>query len=207
MKNSKLIKISLVILACFSLLTVQGQNKKNRSGIRVGLNASNLFVDKVKDENARLGFHIGVFKQMGLGSVVFQPELNYTTKGTRAEYFGIFYEGEGDFNLNYLEMPLLAVFKLNGVDIHLGPYFGYLVRANLETDDNFFNTETDLDRDNFQSFDYGISGGLAVNFTAISVGVRYNYGLQEVADSVLGDSLLGNARNATGQIYMAFNMN
>jgi hypothetical protein len=85
-----------------------------RGGIKGGLNVSNLYVDDVNDENARFGFNVGLYAQL-FSSEVFaiQPELLYSTKGTRTTYDNILMgEGDAKFNLNYLEVPVLAVFKL-----------------------------------------------------------------------------------------------
>ena len=38
-----------------------------------------------------------------------------------------------------------------------------------------------LDRDNFDNWDYGLVGGVGFNFGDIQLGARYNYGLNEIA--------------------------
>ncbi|MEQ9117351.1 porin family protein [Fulvivirga sp.] len=205
MKNLRILTITCLL----GLLTIGYSQAQNlRSGVKGGLNVSNLYIDEADDENPRYGFNIGVFTQLGDGAFVLQPELNYTTKGTKTTYGGDFFDGEADFNLNYLELPLLFTFKLgDGADIHIGPYAGYLVGSNFKSSDNFFSTDIDLDRDNFKNFDFGLSGGMALNFDAISVGARYNYGLTKIAESQEAKDLLGSSKNSVAQLYVALNLN
>lgn len=205
MKNLKILTIACFIgLATFTY----SQAQELRTGIKGGLNVSNLYIDEADDENPRYGFNLGVFTQVGNGSFVLQPELNYTTKGTKTTYGGDFFDGEADFNLNYLEVPILFTFKLgDDADIHIGPYAGYLVGSNFKSDDNFFSTDVELDRDNFKSFDFGLSGGMALNFDAISVGARYNYGLTKIAESQEAKDLLSSSKNSVAQLYVALNLN
>lgn len=197
-------------IACLMVLALGMPNanaQKMRGGIKGGLNVSNLYVDDIEDENVRLGFNVGVYSQFGTGAFAIQPEINYTQKGAETEYGGDLLNGEADFNLNYIEVPVLATFKLgDGADIHIGPYFGYLVGADFDTEGELGSLEADLDRDNFKKLDWGLAGGIALNFNAISVGVRYNYGLQEIADDEESESLLGDAKNSAGQVYVAFDL-
>src|SRR6188768_4084781 len=82
-----------------------------RAGIKGGLNVSNLYIDDVDDENARYGFNVGVYGQaFSSEAFALQLELLYSTKGSRDTYSGVFDE-EVKYNLNYLDLPVLAVFK------------------------------------------------------------------------------------------------
>lgn len=180
-----------------------------RGGIKGGLNISNLYVDEVSDENSRFGFNVGLYAQL-FSSEVFaiQPELLYSTKGTKTYYDNpIDGEGERKFNLNYLEIPVLAVFKLGpAVELQFGPYWGYLLGANINYDGDTDDTD-ELDRDAFRSWDFGLAAGLAINFGATQIGARYNYGLREIADSNAAELQLGDAKNSCAQLFIAFNFN
>lgn len=206
MKNAR----NIILLVFFgTMFSIPAFSQEARSGIKGGVNFSNLFIDEVDDENMRIGFHAGVFTQiMGSNEMVgFQPELAFSTKGARGEYDILGYDGEMKFNLNYIDLPLLAVFKLGETaEIHAGGYASYLVGVNVSTDGDFGDDEEDLDRDHFNTFDYGLAGGFALNFDAVSFGVRYNYGLQKIADSDIAEEALGDSKNGNGQVYVAFNL-
>lgn len=179
-----------------------------RGGIKGGLNLSNLYIDNVEDENVRTGFNVGLYTQLMIGPVfAIQPEINYSTKGAKADYDILGFQGENKFNLNYVDMPVLATFKLgDAADIHLGPYFGYLVGVSTSTNGDLGDSYKELDRDDYKKWDYGIAGGIALNFDPISFGFRYNYGLNKIADSQDAENLIGDAKNSVAQAYVAFNL-
>lgn len=203
----KLIQITLIsLIATFYVQSVSAQSP--RAGIKGGVNFSNLFIDDVDDENMRIGFHAGFYSQFLNETETFgiQPELLLSTKGAKGTYNSFGLDGEVKFNLMYLDVPLPLVFKVGDqVDIHFGPYISYLLGASTSTEGDLGDGEEELDRDNFHSFDYGLTGGLALNFDVISVGVRYNYGLQQIANSDESEFFLDNSKNANGQIFAAFN--
>lgn len=180
-----------------------------RVGIKGGLNVSNFITDDVTDDNARTGFHVGVYGQL-LNSNAFaiQPEVNYSTKGNRVMFMEGIIDQETKFNLNYIDIPVLAVFKLGeSVEIHAGPYWSYLVGANIDTDGDLMDEFQELDRDNFDKWDYGLVGGIGFNLSNVQIGARYNYGLNEIARSEGAKRLLGsNTKNSVGQLYVAFNL-
>ncbi len=179
-----------------------------RAGIKGGLNASNLITGDINDKHARFGFHAGVYGQLFANEgFALQPELNFSTKGNEVTTnFGII-DQETKFNLSYLDVPVLAVFKLGtAAEIHAGAYWAYLVGANIDTDGDLGDDFIELDRDNFDNWDYGLVGGVGFNFGNIQLGARYNYGLNEIAESAGAKRMLGSAKNSVGQIYLAFNL-
>jgi hypothetical protein len=112
------------------------------------------------------------------------------------------------FNLNYVEVPVLAVINLSkNFNLHAGGYAAYLAQANIkrEEEDGPNDQIADLNEDNFNRFDYGLVGGLGVDINAITVGARYNYGLREVgkADN-FGSQALKNSKNSAISLYIGF---
>ena len=196
-----------IFLALASSSLVSAQNSTARMGIKGGFNVSNLYINNVSDENSRFGFNAGFYGQLVSSDVAaLQLELLYTTKGTKATYNSVFSNETVKFNLNYLEVPVLAVIKLGKVmEIHAGGYAGYLLAANF----NYNNSTTthDLDRNKFNSFDYGLAGGVGFNFGAVQLGARYNYGLAKIANSDAAQAMVGNSKNSCAQLYLAFNLN
>jgi hypothetical protein len=180
-----------------------------RAGIKGGMNVSNFTSgENLSDKNARFGFHAGVFGQLFVNEgFAIQPEVNYSTKGNNVvTEYGII-DAETKFNLGYIDVPVLAVFKLgNAVEIHAGPYWAYLLSANIDTDGDLGDDFVDLDRKNFDNWDYGLAGGIGFNLGNVQLGARYNYGLNEIAKSGGAKRILGNSKNSVGQIYLAFNL-
>jgi hypothetical protein len=207
---AKILKILTVFFAV-SFASVSSTNlfAQMRAGIKGGLNVSNLYVDEVDDENARYGFNLGVYGQV-LSSDVFalQPELLFSTKGSKVEYGGNFFDQTIKYNLSYLDLPVLAVFKLGeSAEIHVGPYASYLLGANISHTGDLGSGIDEIDKDHLKSFDYGLSGGFGLNFGNFQVGARYNYGLAKLADSDAAELVIGDAKNSVAQLYLAFNFN
>jgi Outer membrane protein beta-barrel domain len=206
-------KISKIFTVCIMVGFACGISDKAfaqmRAGVKGGLNVSNLYVDEVDDENARFGLNLGVYAQL-LSSDVFaiQPELLFSTKGSKIEYGGSLFDQTVKYNLSYLDLPVLAVFKLGeDAEIHVGPYVGYLLAANISHDGDLGGGTDDIDRDHLKSFDYGLSGGFGLNFGNVQVGARYNYGLAKLADSDAAELLIGDSKNSVAQLYVALSLN
>ena len=204
--------ISLSFLFSTSLIA-----QEFKVGVKGGLNLSFLSLDDVGDKNILPGFHVGVFGKIPLSSsLAFQPEVLFSTKGTKIVYDEKFLgfqiaDGESKFNLNYIEVPLYLVFNLSEVfNFHVGPYAGFLMNANVETTGDilsFINVDSseDLDRSNFNKIDYGLSGGLGLSFNSIELGFNYNLGLLKVAkDDEALSNLLGDSKNNVIQVYLGF---
>lgn len=178
-------------------------------GVKGGLNLSTLAVDNANDESTRLGFNAGVFaRTMPSSPFGLQIELLYSTRGSHTTYTGFFdlLDQEVDFNLNYLELPVLASFRVGDiVDLQLGAYGAYLLSANVSTTGDFGDGSKELDRDNFRSMDFGIAGGVGFNLGPnAQVGVRYLHGLSNVEDGGAAEVFLGDAKNRTAQVYVGF---
>lgn len=212
---------NLCVLLCagvISLVTLQSAQAQQgpRVGLKGGLNLSNLYVDEADDENARIGWHAGFYAQLlSTEAFAIQPEVNFSTKGTGLTYGtignnGINIENDTKFILNYIDIPVLAVFKLGEVaEIHAGPYWAYLVSAQIKNNagdpNNEFNT---VDRDNFDKWDYGLVGGIGFNLgKGAQLGARYNYGLNKIAESNGARRILGDSKNQVAQLYLSFNLN
>ncbi|WP_246020681.1 porin family protein [Flavobacterium humi] len=182
-----------------------------RFGVKGGVNFSNMYTDDVDDENVLTGFHVGVFAKMQFNdNIALQPELLYTTKGSELTYNNAFAEGTAKFRLNYIEAPVLLVVNLtDNLNVHAGPYFAYLIdgKATNDSDANFFDSEEELDNDDFNKFDFGLSAGLGFDFDSFSVGARYNYGLTTVGkDRDFGGTTytFPDGKNSAINVYAAF---
>lgn len=202
--------VSAVAISMISFNHAQAQYAK--AGIKGGLNLSNLYVNEADDDKARIGWHAGFYGQLFASEAfAIQPEVNFSTKGTgvtRIDNNSARYES--NFNLNYIDIPVLAVFKLGEVaEIHAGAYWAYLLGAEIRNNDrNPDNEFTTQDRDNFEDWDYGLVGGIGFNLgEAAQLGVRYNYGLNEIADSRGARRVFGDSKNQVAQLYLAFNLN
>jgi len=198
----------IIMLLILFTTDAQAQQVRPRAGIKGGLNVSNFYSEDITDKDARLGFHVGLYGQLfSSEAFALQPELHYSTRGMEVIRDGAI-DQKTRFNLNYLDVPVVAVFKLGrAVELHAGAYGSYLLAANIKSEGDLGDTFDQLDRDNFNNFDYGLTGGLGFNFGAVQLGARYNLGLQEIAKSNGAKNALGDSKNSAGQIYLAIPLN
>jgi hypothetical protein len=191
MKN--LILAGMIYLSFVSF--TKAQTLSPSVGIKGGVNFSNLYTEDVDDNNILTSFNAGLYVNLPVSTgVSIQPELNFSRKGSELVYDNAFASGTTRIKLNYLEMPVLL--KLNvtpNFNIHFGPYAAYLIdgKATNESNDGSFNFEDNISNDDLNKWDYGLSGGVGLDFGSTSLGVRYNYGLQTI----------GKERNFGGSTY------
>lgn len=177
-------------------------------GVKGGLNYSTLAVDKADDEKGRIGFNVGLMGRTDPEAAIgLQVELLYTTKGAHADYSALFglIDQEVDFNLNYVELPVMASFRLAEVfELQAGAYAAVLTSAKAKSSGDLGDYGDDLKKSNFRNVDYGLVGGIAFNAGPAQVGLRYEHGLAKVAESSGAKAFLGKATNRNVQAYVAF---
>ena len=208
-----------VLLGLVTTMSVSAQVQQTSSetrptpkiGIKGGVNFSNFVIDDVSDKNAKAGLNLGLFAKLPVSNgVSIQPELLYSSKGAKVSYNNPLLGGEYRFNLNYLELPVLAVFNLGkNFNIHAGGYAAYLTSANVKAEDNGSSNEElmSFDEKQFNRFDYGLVGGLGFDIKNVSIGARYNYGLNQIGEkdqSVLSSEVLRNAKNNNVSFYVGY---
>lgn len=213
-------KIQFVLIAtilfCIGSVQAQQHNFQPKLGLKGGVSISNLYVEGAGSESSKLGFYGGAFYYIPITTSFFvQPELLYMSQGAELNYQEDFQyineAGRYRYNLNYAQLPITAGYHLNEfIDLHVGFYMALLLNANtesLEETDNTLREVEDFTRNDFNRFDYGLLGGLAINLGGGEIGIRYNYGLNTVSDRVLVDTpLFTNARNHSLQIHFGLRL-
>lgn len=209
-------KLILTALTCSAFFVSNAQTNDNATtgasfGIKGGVNFSNLYTEDVDDNNVLTSFNVGLFVSMPLTSfIAIQPEFLYSRKGAELVYDNAVASGTGKFKLNYIEAPILLKVNLTeNLNIHAGPYFAYLIDADVtnESSSGNFDFEENIDNDDFNKFDYGLSAGAGFDFDSIGFGVRYNYGLSTVGKerSFLGTTYtFPDGKNSNLSIYAAY---
>jgi hypothetical protein len=200
--KKKTIVRTIILLMCGMIVPISLIAQDMEWGIKGGVNFSNLFVEQADDESARTGFHAGVYSKIPVASnFAIQPELLFSTKGADAEYAS----GMIDYNLNYIDVPVLADFQLGPTaDLLIGPYVGVLLGSTAEVEGSFGDELVELSRDDFAPVDFGFSAGFALNFNALSVGTRYSLGVVQVAQTEVAENILGNSSNSLAQVYLSY---
>jgi hypothetical protein len=207
MKNSKKLIFASLVLSFMSFTSAQAQEKTPSYGFKGGLNFSNFYTDNVDDSNILTGFNAGLYAKFPItNSIAIQPEINYTTKCSEQIYDNAVFQGTSKFNINYIEVPVLLVANLtDNFNVHVGPYAAYMVSGKTSTETNFGSSTSELDTDDFNKFDAGISGGVGVDLDVVNFGVRYNYGLTKIGKD--NNFTSSDAKNSVFNVYVGLRLN
>ncbi len=175
-------------------------------GVKGGVNWSNLWVKEVNQQNARFGFNVGLFARFASqGSLGFQIEALYDQKGNSVhKSFGTI-DQEITYKFDYVTVPLLVVIPLGDVlEVQGGAYLAYMVLSKTASTGDLGSVFTDPKDSKFNGFDYGLVGGLGLNLGKMAqLGVRYEHGLNEIANNDISRFVLGSSKNSTLQAYVA----
>ncbi len=177
-------------------------------GVKGGANWSNLWVKEVNDNNARFGFHVGLFARFAEpGALGFQIEALYDQKGNTVKKTYGTIDQEITYKFDYATVPMLVLIPLGEVmEIQGGAYLGYMVLSEVSSDGDQGFDSSDPSDGKFNGFDYGLVGGLGLNLGKAQVGVRYEHGLNEVASNTSAKDVLGSSKNSTLQAYLALGL-
>ncbi|MDZ7743859.1 MAG: porin family protein [Bacteroidota bacterium] len=167
MKKRILISISLIMA-----LSMSTQAQKLRTGIKVGANLSQLA--SIEGAVSKPGLNAGIFLNSKLGPVGIQADFLYKRMGSKYETPVLLndYE-ERTLNLDYIQIPVVAKFHpVPMLNAHAGPYFGYLINVDDESDL--------LGKDDFVKTDFGLTFGLGFKISRLMLEARYGVGLVDV---------------------------
>ena len=183
-------KIILSVAAVFAFGFANAQETK--FGVKGGLNLAN-FSGDVEDNSSKIGFNVGGFVEIKVSDkFAIQPELLFSTQGAKFEESGSGFSYESKYNLSYLNIPVMAkYYAADKFSLEFGPQIGFLTSAK----DDYTATESGVTvsgnediKDIFESVDFGVNFGAGYDFTEnLSVGLRYNLGLSNIAKTEAGD--------------------
>lgn len=142
-------------------------------GLKGGLNFANLDVSNLQGTyDGRTGYHLGAFSLIKLGKIGIQPEIIYSEQGAKVKQPNT---SSLESNFSYVNIPIiLKLYAIGGLNLQVGPQFGFLTSAELEGDNI---------KDQLKNSDFSV--GLGVGWDApfgLSLDARYNLGVSDVSD-------------------------
>ncbi|HLN95665.1 MAG TPA: porin family protein [Flavobacterium sp.] len=156
----------LFVCLLFSVVCLPLSAQSLRFGVKAGANFANVDAQDVSTDNMT-SWHAGAVLEINvLPTFSIQPEALYSSQGAKVE-------GAGDFNFDYISVPVLARFYLlpDVLSLDAGPQFSFLVNDDV---DETFETK---------SFDFAIAGGATVNVTKnLFAQARYVVGLTDTTE-------------------------
>ena len=180
--------VLLIIMAVCGLSQVRGQD----FGVKAGYNYSTFSgeTSSLSTIEGLSGFYIGGLVELPISNVLsIQPELIFSRQGValRQEIkgFGLNVSiNNADIRLDYLNIPVMAKVNLGPLFLQGGVQFGFLV-GKPEVSRYITNVRvgTLLDKDSYNSFDFGVGAGLGFNLNRrLFVEARYTHSLTNVFD-------------------------
>ena len=195
--------VLLIIMAVCGLSQVRGQD----FGVKAGYNYSTFSgeTSPLSTIEGLSGFYIGGLVELPISNVLsIQPELIFSRQGValRQEIKGFGFNvsiNNADIRLDYLNIPVMAKVNLGPLFLQGGVQFGFLVskpKVNRLPNTSLF---TLLDKDSYNSFDFGVGVGLGFNFNRrFFAEARYTHSLTNVFDpndNLFKTSLISNDNN------------
>jgi len=183
-------KMSVLVVALFTLITVLSANAQVNFGVIGGLNLAKLSFDpdlQGVDLSNRTAFGIGGVLSFGVGeTLALQLEPMFLQKGVKASAQGF----ESEIKASYIEVPAMLKFAFGSGDtkpyVMAGPTVGYLLSAKVKDPDG----EQDI-KDDVKNIDFGLAFGGGVSLpmgnNTVFVEGRYSLGLSDLNDDPTDD--------------------
>jgi len=164
-------------------------------GVKAGLLYANFRGDgesQFPGLGSAASWHAGFYAQFGIGRIFsIQPELLYARRQGKTD--------DGDMRFDYLEVPVLAVVSLtDNISIHAGPQVGVMMSAKREG--------TEINTENFNSFDYGAAAGAEARLSIFRLGARYYLSMTDLgkfeSTATAADRGYNDLKTGNFQVYL-----
>jgi hypothetical protein len=168
-----------------SIILVSALNAQ-RVGIKGGLvfaNAHYELYNTAITTSSLTGIQIGLVTETPLSSELYLSSgLLYSKKGTKISFQGI----EGEFPIEYLEVPLSLTFKYDlgtsKLFAQAGPYVGAGLSAKLKGGGNTQTIEFGTDVDQMKKIDFGFNFGGGIEIKKVQLGINYGLGMVNLSN-------------------------
>jgi hypothetical protein len=188
-------------VVALALLLVSLLASPGFSGIKLGVKggfslADLTFKPELTDSplTSKAGAVGGISLNVGIASFFsLQPEVLYVQKGTKGSDTVEGVEITGKYELDYVEVPLLLNFSFAKEgssfvpSIFAGPYAGFNARAKIkvtEAGESYSEDFKDEVKDTDFGLTFGIGLGKKIGSGKITIDVRYDLGLTNIAEGM-----------------------
>jgi len=150
-------------------------------GVKGGLNYATF--NDTDNVEYKPGFLIGGYLNFKIPAspMSVQPEILYAQYGAKAE------DADFEFDVNYIQVPVLLKFGFDTPgaqpNVYFGPYMSFNTKAEVENNDGSINLD-----DSAKDTEFGVVVGAGVDVSKLRLGLRYTAGLTNVADDDFNDS-------------------
>jgi hypothetical protein len=181
--------LTLLLVCCF-LFVAASLQAQIKLGPVAGLNLSKMTLKSSGvgiDPKTLVGFHFGAMAEFPLsGSLVLQPAVLYSGKGSiyELDLFEEVYELK--FAPGFIEVPVYAAYKfdLGSAKLFLkaGLYFAYGISGQVSDDEESYDIcYGDGEDCDMKPLDFGLGFGAGVDLNGFIISLQYELGLANLA--------------------------
>ena len=179
-----------VLVLCAAVVTVAPAQTSTHFGVLAGGTFSKFRgADKGILDETKTGIAAGVFVTVGLTpEFALQPEVLYVQKGSRSEVDDLW------FKLSYLEIPILAKFRIPAEnESQLRPHFyagGALgLKIGCDTKSGPTSASCEDVGDRIKSTDFSIVFGVGADLGRVMIDARFDLGFTKIEDAASPDDV------------------
>jgi len=181
--NKTKLTVFAVALAFMSAAGNQtmAQEKPVTFGVKAGASLSS-FAGDLKDTKSALRYRVGLTTDIALSNNLFIfTGLDFQTKGVKyASKSG----SDVKYNPIYVQLPVSFAYKFDvghttKLLVNAGAYAAYGIAGKIKNDPNK-DKESIFSKNGFKRLDYGLLGGVGVEFGKFAVNAGYEYGLPNI---------------------------
>ena len=169
-------KLLLLIVAILALTNIS--NAQN-IGATLGANFANITNvtgDDIDQTDSKFNFTASLFAEFMLSDIIgLQPELVFSGQGYKED------NGLRKQKLTYVNLPVLFNYYIKGnFYLQAGSYLGILTNAEMNITGSF-GVLGGYNKDKFNSTDFGAIIGTGFKVNKITIGLKYQLGLSDIA--------------------------
>ena len=172
----KSILVSIVLLVASGMAFGQAQFAV---GLKGGLNLAKLDISQgASNVDNRTGFHGGAFALIKLTKIGIQPEVLFSKQGSTYRVNTTDYKA----NYDYINVPImLKLYLAAGLNLQVGPQFGFLSTSELIQTANGVKTTQDAKNLFNKKSDVAAAFGAGWDLPfGLTLDARYNIGLSDI---------------------------
>lgn len=171
----------IALAFCLSLIGVSANAQDFQLGLKGGVNFASLSSDDFNYES-NTGYNAGLFLKLKFTKIAIQPEIMWSVQGASlTEDTGILGLAESTYKYSYVNIPiLLKLYLVSGINVFIGPQFGFLSAADLKVEVAGISTEQDI-KEFVSGADVTGVIGVGIDLPAgLHADFRYNVGITDV---------------------------
>lgn len=198
MKQTRILVLSALLSLCGAAAFGQASVS---IGIKGGLNFANVDASSIAAAyNSRTGYHAGAYVRFKFTKVAIQPELIYSQQGTTVKIS----TSSFDSNFSYMNIPvILKLYLVGGLNLQVGPQFGFLTSATGPVYDSFGNVSSGDIKNQLKGSDISVGLGAGWDLPlGLSIDARYNHGISDINNSASASAV----KNQVFQVSAGFRL-